>query len=619
MKKRKKKNQFRFLTKNFPKKMQKKLVMLFMTIILAFVIIIIRITYINVLKGEKYTRIVLNQQVYGSRAIPYKRGDIVDRNGTKLAVSERVYNVILDVFEMRREEKYIEPTVMALKDIFEIDEEKIRDAIRETPESRYTILKKGVGYDKAKKLEELLSDKKKGENVVGVWLEEDYKRMYPYHSLASDAIGFTYGGNQGQQGIEKYYNDVLNGTDGREYGYFNSSSLSERTVKDAKNGYTVVSTIDLALQSIVEDNIKQFNEEHAGEKRKNEPGSKNTAVMIMNPQNGEILAHASYPNYDLNKPDDLSYKFTKEQLKAMKPEEVSEELNQLWKDFNVSGDYEPGSTMKPFTVAAGLETGALKGNETYVCGGGLQVEDFYIHCHLHEGHGLQTVEQALANSCNVALMEMGAKIGAENLSRYQHIFGFGEKTGIDLPNEVDTSSLVYKADQLKAVELATNSFGQGINVSMVQMMAAYCSLINGGNYYQPHIVKEIRDESGRVVEVKSPTILKKTVSEETSKQVKSYMRSMILNTGAGRMGDVEGYELGGKTGTAEKIPRGNNNYVLSFICYAPQENPEIAMYVVIDEPNVELQDDSAYVMKLTHDILEQALPYLNITKSESKE
>lgn len=616
MKKKKIKNQFRFLKKDFPKKMQKKLVMLFLTIILAFVIIIIRITYINVFKGEKYTRIVLNQQVYGSRAIPYKRGDIVDRNGTKLALSERVYNVILDVFEMCSKEEYVEPTIMALKDIFEIEEEKIRDAIRETPKSRYTILAKGVNYEKAKKLEALLSDEKKGKNVVGVWLEEDYKRVYPYKSLASDAIGFTYGGNQGQQGIENYYNDVLNGTDGREYGYFNSASLSERTVKKPKNGYTVVSTIDIALQSIVEENIKKFNEEHAGEKRENEPGSKNTAVMIMNPQNGEILAQASYPNYDLNKPDDLSYKFTKEQLSAMKPEEISEELNLLWKDFSVSGDYEPGSTMKPFTIAAGLETGKLTGNETYFCGGGLQVEDFYIRCHLREGHGMQTVEQALANSCNVALMEIGAKIGADNLSRYQHIFGFGEKTGIDLPNEVDTSSLVYKANQLQAVELATNSFGQGINVSMIQMISAYCSLINGGNYYKPHIVKEIRDESGRVVEVKSPTILKKTVSEETSAQVKSYMRSMILNTNAGKMGDVKGYELGGKTGTAEKIPRGNNKYVLSFICYAPQENPEIAMYVVIDEPNVEFQDDSAYVMKLTHNILEQALPYLNITKSE---
>ncbi len=616
MKKKKIKNQFRFLKKDFPKKMQKKLVMLFLTIILAFVIIIIRITYINVFKGEKYTRIVLNQQVYGSRAIPYKRGDIVDRNGTKLALSERVYNVILDVFEMCSKEEYVEPTIMALKDIFEIEEETIRDAIRETPKSRYTILAKGVNYEKAKKLEALLSDEKKGKNVVGVWLEEDYKRVYPYKSLASDAIGFTYGGNQGQQGIENYYNDVLNGTDGREYGYFNSASLSERTVKKPKNGYTVVSTIDIALQSIVEENIKKFNEEHAGEKRKNEPGSKNTAVMIMNPQNGEILAQASYPNYDLNKPDDLSYKFTKEQLSVMKPEEISEELNLLWKDFSVSGDYEPGSTMKPFTIAAGLETGKLTGNETYFCGGGLQVEDFYIRCHLREGHGMQTVEQALANSCNVALMEIGAKIGADNLSRYQHIFGFGEKTGIDLPNEVDTSSLIYKANQLQAVELATNSFGQGINVSMIQMISAYCSLINGGNYYKPHIVKEIRDESGRVVEVKSPTILKKTVSEETSAQVKSYMRSMILNTNAGKMGDVKGYELGGKTGTAEKIPRGNNKYVLSFICYAPQENPEIAMYVVIDEPNVEFQDDSAYVMKLTHNILEQALPYLNITKSE---
>ncbi len=613
MKKRKKKNQFNFLTKNFSKIMQKKLVMLFIAIILAFLVIIIRITYINVFKGEKYTRIVLNQQVYGSRAIPYKRGDIVDRNGTKLAVSERVYNVILDVFEMRSKDEYIEPTIMALKDIFGIEEEKIRDAIRETPNSRYTILDKRVSHDKAKKLETLLADDKKGKNVVGIWLEEDYKRVYPYKTLASDAIGFVYGGNQGQKGIEKYYDDVLNGTDGREYGYFNSSSVKERTVKDAKNGYTVVSTIDMALQSIVEQNIKQFNDEHAGEKRKNEPGSKNTAVMIMNPNNGEILAQASYPNFDLNKPNDLSYKFTKSQLKEMKPEKISEELNLLWKDFCVSNDYEPGSTIKPFTIAAGLETGTLKGNETYVCGGGLQVEDFYIRCHKTDGHGTQDIKDAVANSCNVALMEMAKKIGAKNLSRYQHIFGFGEKTRIDLPNEVDTRNLVYSADQMQAVELATNSFGQGINVSMVQMIAAYSSLVNGGDYYQPHIVKEIQDESGRVVEVKSSTMLKKTVSPATSEMIKDYTREAVKRMSGSISAESE-YVISGKTGTAEKLPRGQHNYVLSFIGHVPQENPELVIYVVIDEPNVEIQADSSRATELAANILNQALPYLNITK-----
>lgn len=619
MKKRKKKNQFRFLTKNFPKKMQKKLVMLFMTIILAFIVIMIRITYINVVKGEKYTRIVLNQQVYGSRVIPYKRGEIVDRNGTVLAVSERVYNVILDVFEMRRKEEYVEPTIMALKDIFGIEEQKIRDAIRETPDSRYTILDKGVSYEKAKQLEALLADEKKGKNVVGVWLEEDYKRVYPYNTLASDAIGFTYGGNHGQTGIEKYYDDVLNGTDGREYGYFNSASLSERTVKDAKNGYTVVSTIDMMLQSIVEQSIKDFNDKHHGEVRTNDLGSKNTAVMIMDPNTGEILAHASYPNFDLNKPDDLSYKFTKEQLKAMSPKAISEELNLLWQDFCISGDYEPGSTMKPFTVAAGLETGALKGNETYNCYGGLQVEDFYIKCHKLEGHGSnQTIKDAVANSCNVALMEMAKKIGAENLSRYQHIFGFGEFTGIDLPKEVDTRNLVYRANQMQAVELATNSFGQGINVSMVQLLSAYASLINGGNYFQPHIVKEIQDESGRVVEVKAPTLIKKTVSPETSETIKEYTREAV-NRMPGSISNVKDYVISGKTGTAEKLPRGENNYVLSFIGHVPQENPEIVIYVVIDEPNVEIQDDSSLATELAYDILKQALPYLNVTKVQTEE
>lgn len=616
MAKRNRNNRFNFLTKRFSKKMQQKLVMLFMAIVLAFIVLIGRITYINASKGSKYTKIVLDQQEYDSRVIPYKRGDIVDRNGTKMASSERVYNVVLDVAALTSDKAYVQPTIKVLGDVFGIKEEDVKKVIEDAPDSRYQVLEKGVSYDKAQEFRKIEEDTENHPDVKGIWLEDDYKRQYPYDTLASDVIGFVSSGNQGAIGIESAYNDILSGVDGREYGYFDDASLAQRTVKPSKNGDTVVSSIDLALQSIVEQCIKEFNEEHAGEVRAGEPGSKNTAVIIMNPNTGEILTEASYPNFNLNDPADLSVMYSKEQVAAMSEDEKMDALNALWRNFAVSDAYEPGSTAKPFTVAAGLESGALTGNESYVCNGFLHVGDWDISCHLKTGHGTQTIEQAVANSCNVALMQMAKTIGTEDFVRYQHIFGFGEYTGIDLPGEAETSSLVYTNENMGITDLAINSFGQGFNVTMTQMAAAFSSLVNGGSYYEPHVVKQIQDESGGVVETKNPVLLRKTVSAETSKMLKQYMRA-VMTSGTGKNAQVDGYDIGGKTGTAEKLPRNQGKYLLSFIGYAPQENPEVVVYVVIDEPNVESQDSSAYVLELSQKIMAQAFPYLNVTTMES--
>lgn len=610
--KNKKKNRFGFLSKKFPKRMQKKLVFLFMVIILAFVVLIARITYINASKGSKYTKIVLDQREYDSRTIPYKRGDIVDRNGTKIATSERVYNVILDVYVMLSKEEYIEPTIEVLEDCFDIAESEIRKAIEENPESRYVIMKSDVDYKTAQKFNEIDEDDENYPNVKGIWLEDDYLRSYPYNTLASDVIGFTVSGNVGVLGIESAYNDVLNGTDGREYGYFSDDSTMERTVKASENGNTVVSTIDVTLQSIVEQCILEFNEEHRGEEREDEPGSKNTAVIIMDPNTGEILAMASYPNFDLNNPRKLPSVYTDEAWKKMSEEEQLEALNTVWRNFCISDTYEPGSTMKPFTVAAGLETGKLRGNETYYCNGYLHVGDWDIRCHLTSGHGTQTVTDAIANSCNVALMEIAQTIGVEDFCRYQHIFGFGEYTGIDLPGEAATSALLYTPENMMDTDLATNSFGQSFNVSMIQMAAGFSSLINGGNYYEPHIVKQIQDENGTIIETQDPVLLRKTVSKETSEMLKTYMKA-TMEYGTGQSAAVEGYDIGAKTGTAEKLPRNNGKHLLSYIGYAPQENPEVVVYVVIDEPNVENQSSSSYVLELSRKIMAQAFPYLNIS------
>lgn len=606
-----------FFKKRFSKRMQKKLVMLFVAIVLAFVFLVGRITYINAASGDKYTKVVLDQQQYDSRTIPFKRGDIVDRNGTKMATSERVYNVILDVKVMMSDKDYIEPTIEVLKDCFGIEEDKVRELMDKSPSSRYNILQKGVDYAKAKEFEKIDKDDKKYPDVKGIWLEEDYIRTYPYNTLASDVIGFTVDGNVGSNGIEASYNSILNGTDGREYGYLDDSSSFERTVKEADNGSTVVSTIDLQVQNIVEKHILEFNDEHKNETTPGE-GSKNTAVIVMNPQNGEILAEASYPNYDLNNPRDMSKYYSEEELAAMPDDEKIEKLNELWNNFCISDTYEPGSTFKPFTIAAGLETGILTGDENYVCGGVLHVGDHDIHCSNRDGHGPQTLKQSLENSCNVALMEIGQSIGTEEFCRYQKLFGFGEYTGIDLPGEGSTEGLLYTPENMDAASLATNAFGQNFNVTMTQMVAAFSSLINGGDYYKPHVVKQIQDDNGNVTENRDPVLMKKTVSKETSDILKDYMLG-VVQEGTGFLAAVEGYDVGGKTGTAEKLPRGNGKYLVSFIGYAPQENPEVVVYVVVDEPNVPGQASSSYATELSSKIMTEIFPYLGIEKSADAE
>ncbi len=602
--------------RKFSKTMQRKLVMLFAAIVLAFVFLVGRITYINAASGDKYTKLVLDQQQYGSRTIPFKRGDIVDRNGTKIATSERIYNVILDMKVMLSKEEYIEPTIQVLEDCFGIAEEDVRTLMDKNPTGRYNILKKGVDYATAQKFNKIESDSEKYPNVKGIWLEEDYVRKYPYNTLASDVIGFTVDGNVGSNGIEASYNSILNGTDGREYGYQDESTSFEQTVKEPENGQTVMSTIDLQVQSIVEKHILEFNEEHKNQAREGE-GSLDTAVIVMNPQNGEILAEASYPNYDLNNPRDLTKYYTEEQIEAMSDEEKLDTLNSLWNNFCVSDTYEPGSTFKPFVISAGLETGVLTGEESYTCGGVLHVGDHDIHCSNRDGHGTQTLKRALENSCNVALMQIGESMGAEEFTRYQELFGFGEMTGIDLPGEASTEGLLYEAENMDAASLATNAFGQNFNVTMTQLAASFCSLVNGGNYYEPHVVKQIQDENGNVTETKDPVLVRKTISKETSDIIKDYMYG-VVEEGTGKSAAVEGYAIGGKTGTAEKLPRRNGKYLVSFIGYAPQENPQVVVYIVVNEPNAQGQANSGFATELASKIMGEIFPYLGIEKTAEK-
>lgn len=628
----------------FNMNMQKKLVVLFGLILLAFVGLAGRLVYITETKGEEYTKNVLSQQKYQSTTLPYKRGDILDCKGTKLAISEKVYNLIIDCKAVLDKEDYLDPTMDALAACFpELNRAVIQNYIKNNPTRRYYVVKKQLTYEEISDFVEIQNNKKENPNVQGVWFEEEFKRVYPNGSLASDVIGFTMKNTegtdfQGNYGLEAYYNDVLNGTNGREYGYLNEDSNLERTTIPATDGYNLVTTIDANIQSIVEKYLKKHNEEYTNNYRVGN-GAKNAGCIVMDVNSGEILAMADYIGYDLNNPYDTgtlegTYLLEKNEkgsvvetetvLSAENMEEsladtdiTNTNLNALWKNFCIANTYEPGSTAKAFTIAAGLESGKMTGNEYYNCEGGLWVGNYFIKCHNYGigGDGTINVQKAMEESCNVALMLMGQQMGKDTFLEYQDRFNFGLRTNIDLFGESRTKSLVFNSSNMGPTELATSTFGQGYNVTMIQMISGFCSLINGGYYYEPHVVKRITTSDGAVVQEIEPRIIKQTVSESTSDLIRQYCQGVVDN-GTGKTARPAGYSIGGKTGTAEMGSRDKQDYVVSFIGFAPADDPQIAVYVVVDRPNVGKQDDAKHATRIVRSILTEVLPYLNIFMTE---
>lgn len=584
-------------------------------VLLLFVALSVRLIYINTEEGEEYERQILSQQRYDSVTLPYKRGDILDTKGSVLATSEKVYNVILDTKLLRATEEKIEPTLDALEEYFELDKDAIEDYMEDNPNSQYYVLKKQLTYEEISPYIELRDSENSTISKKGIWFEDEYKRIYPNDTLACDVIGFTGKDNTGMYGLEEYYSDVLNGINGREYGYLNTDSDLERTIISAVDGNSIQTTIDMNIQSIVEKYILEFNESHKNEAREG-LGSNNTACIIMEVDTGEILAMASYPNYNLNSPYDLSAYYSDAEIQQMKDEDTyNDTLNSIWKNFCINETYEPGSVSKLFTVAAGLETGALSGNEHYTCNGLLEIGGYKIHCHNRYGDGDISVKQAVAESCNVALMHMAFELGKDDFLVYQQLFNFGLKTNIDLAGESRTAGLVHNETTLGETELATSSFGQGFNVTMIQEITAFCSLINGGNYYEPHMVERIISADGSTVENITPRVLKQTVSKETSQTIIEYCNAVVTE-GTGKTARPAGYAIGGKTGTAQTIPRGNGEYVVSFMGYAPADDPQIAIYVVVDRPNTAYQADAKYATGIVRNVLTEVLPYLNIYMTE---
>ena len=605
--------------------MKGKLAGLFGAVLLALVCLLGRITYINATSGDKYKKQVLTQaqQKFENDVLPAKRGNIYDRNGNILATSNKVYNVILDCKTVNSDPEYAEPTIRALKAILGIDEEKVRSLLSDsrTSQSQYQILLKQLSMDKKKEFEAYttveedspLSDAEKKErgNVKGVWFEEDYLRSYPFKSLACDTIGFTLARDVADVGIESYYNSTLMGADGRQYGYFNSQSDVEQTIIEPVDGKNIVTTLDVGIQQIVEKYVNGF---------KKKMGAKNIGVVVQDPNTGEILAMDAGDRYDLNDPRDLSSLYSEEEIKAMNDEETVTALNAMWNNFCVTDAFEPGSVVKPIVMAGALEKGSIAEGDNFVCDGGQAFganNNTFIKCAVYpDSHGTEDLMHVIANSCNDGMMQIAEKMGAEQFIKAQSLFNFGSRTGIDLPNE--GSGIIHTMDTMGETELACSAFGQGYTCTMLQEINAMSSVINGGYYYQPHLVKEIQDSNGSTVKTVEPVLLKQTISSEISAAIRSYMEDSVIE-GTSRHSKVQGYSSGGKTGTAEKFPRGNKKYLVSFITFAPVEEPQVIVYVVVDEPNAEEQADSKYPQYIAQGILSELLPYLNVEPDEAEE
>lgn len=613
-----------------------KLVWLFGIVVLAFVGLGIRITVINASQGKQYSKQVLSQsqQKYDSRVIPFKRGDITDRNGVVLATSEKVYKVILDCKVVNTKEEYVEPTIKALVDVLGLDEETIREKLEDetTKSSQYQILQSNVSINQKKAFEDytdVSSDEAKEtltkeeiaerSNVKGVWFEEDYRRVYPLNSTASHLVGFTYTGNTADWGIEGYYSSTLNGVNGRQFGYYNSDDDVEQTIIDPVNGNSVQSTIDLNIQQVVEKYIDKFMTGMANGPR-GEQGAANVGVVVANPKNGEILAMATDNPYNLNNPRDLTPYYSDEEIQEMKDNDGGTMLKALygiWQNYCISDAFEPGSTVKPLTIGAALDADVVQPTDTFVCDGYQKFGDTMIRCSIYpRAHGTETLSDLIKHSCNDGLMQIGALLGPEEFLKYQKIFNFGSTTGIDLPGEA--TGILHSEENLSSgsTELASASFGQGYTCTMIQEIAAICSAINGGYYYQPHVVSKIMNEDGDVIKDIQPVVTKQTVSSDVSALIRQYMGAVMESDGTGATAKVDGYSMGGKTGTAQKYPREDKKYLVSFIGFAPLDDPQVVVYVVVDEPNAESQADSLYAQYLYKGIMTEILPYLNIFQDE---
>lgn len=615
------------------RKMRRRTTITYSLIMFTMIFMIGTLLFVYLKNGDRYSKTALENRQLLDQSISYKRGDIVDRNGIVLAKSEVAFNVIMDSVELTDElkrEKEVEGkkfseidnvltrTLKLLSDNLNIDEKELRKTYDDNKERRYIILKKNVSNNEISPIKDKIKNDKKISRY-GIWFESKYKRIYPFNDMACSLIGFVNEIGDPIAGVEMYYNHELVGRDGRDFEYIDKNLGVLRKKVPPTNGKDVVLTIDVGIQKIVTDKVKAY---------MNSKKPKNMAVLVMNPSNGEILAMASTPLYDLNNPGDYSDivvpdKVEEKDGKKIKTprkwedldvKEQSELLQKKWQNYIVSHPFEPGSTFKPITLACGLETNKFDINTTFKCDGGEKIFDKYVYCINREGHGTISSAQAIQYSCNDVLMQMADKIGKKDFLDYQNLFNFGKKTGIDLPEEIATKSMLKSIDKILPVDLATNSFGQNFDVNMMQIACANAAIGNNGKYFKPHVCMEIKDENGNILRKNNPHLVKQVVSKKVANDTKMAMRMVIEETNFKNWMTIEGYEhqLFGKSGTAEKLPRSEGKYISSFIEMAPYENPKLLVYVLIDEGDKETATIDA--SDISTQICKEVLPMLNIPK-----
>ncbi|OGO83068.1 MAG: hypothetical protein A2Y18_07120 [Clostridiales bacterium GWD2_32_19] len=576
-----------------------KIISIGIIITIIFLFLLYKIGYIQIVKGQEYQKMAMMQQVTKiDKEVKAVRGSILDRNNYELAISRRVYDVVIDNINFAKQKDDLKKEqISKMSQILDIPLEEIKEMIKQ--ETHYKVLKKSTTKE--------IVDKMRENELKNLIYEEAYKRKYVYNDFASNIIGFA-NDTTGLMGIESQYDSYLKGTSGRKFITIKGDDMLIQDQIEARNGYNIVMSIDKNIQVILEKKLKEAVEIHK---------PKNAAIIAMEPNTGEILGLTTYPNFDLNDPMKLIEEESIEELKDNEEKPIEEKstedkLNVLWRNYAINDAYEPGSVFKPITVAAGLEEIATNIHDTFFCSGSKIVTGTKLDC--DEVHGQVTLDLALANSCNIAMMDIAERLGKEKFYYYQKVFGFGQVTGIDLSGE--SRGILHKVENVVPIDLATDSFGQGFTVTPIQMITAFSSIINGGHLMKPHLVSQIVDNDMNVIVQNNPVTVRKTISKETSDIVRSYLEKVVAE-GTGSKVYMEGYRIGGKTGTSEKLPRGNGKYVASFMAFAPVDDPKIILLVIVDEPSMGAYYGGTVAAPVAKDCLEEIFKYMGIPKIES--
>lgn len=585
----------------------KQRIKLMTAIFLAGVILLtVRLFWIQFIDGARYKKLAAQQQTRDS-IITARRGTIYDRNMKILAQSATAERITINPQQIEKTGNG-DKVVKALVEIIGVDEESLREKLARTDRQSVIV---------AKQVEKSVADELRKEKITGIYFEEDSKRYYPYGSLAAQVIGFTGSDNQGLEGLENVLNEQLKGVDGRIVAAKdvanNEMPFKYENYIEAQDGKGVVLTIDETIQRYTEKHLQQAYEENLL--------GNGGAAIVMNPNTGEILAMAVVPTYDLNEPRVITDQLLLEQLENLELETEEEyqqaysaAVTKMWRNKAVVDSYEPGSTFKILVASAALEEGVAKISDSFSCTGVRHVANRDIHCWKTSGHGEQTFAQGVMNSCNPMFMELGARLGAKNFTKYFNAFGLTQKTGFTIPGE---SSGTFH-DSLSSVDLATSSFGQTFTVTPLQMICAVSAAVNGGNLMKPTIVKAYTDADGNIIENFEPQVVRNVVSQTTSEQMRVVLEQ-VVSEGTGKSAYVSGFRIGGKTGTSEKLPRNSGKYVASFVGFAPADNPQVVCLLLLDEPNAGVTGGGAIAAPAVGRIFEDILPYLGFEPQYSDE